>query len=62
MNDTSKFKLDYPLSNKSGFEFQKDLARSQWLTKRPKFFLPHPVYVKIYDKMIHGKKTIYPKE
>uniref|UniRef100_A0A7M5UK02 Mutator-like transposase domain-containing protein n=1 Tax=Clytia hemisphaerica TaxID=252671 RepID=A0A7M5UK02_9CNID len=32
-----------PLSNKNGFESKQDFVRPQWLAKRPKFFLPHPV-------------------
>ena len=40
---TSKFKLDYPPSNKSIFRVVQEFIRSHEADKRPKLFLDHPV-------------------
>ena len=42
---TSKFKLDYPLSNKSIFRVVQKFIRSQESNKRPIFLLDHPVWL-----------------
>ena len=48
---TSKFMLDYPLSNKSIFRVVREFIRSHEadkVDKRPKLFLDHPVEYGIY--------------
>ena len=43
-SNTSKFKLDLPLSCESTFKFLHKLFFHREVIKRPKFFLDHPVY------------------
>ena len=43
MYDTSKFKLNFPLSNGVSFMLKYPLFRSENIFKQGNFFLKHPV-------------------